>query len=156
MFVTGISRVSRARKDSPLLSFMQPRSPSSFKTLVQLSRSSLFFKIARSTLSFVTFSGCRGLLSCSNFPLGAVDVVPTASARKTCLPRSTGSPFVPAHLLNNFLSFHCALFDFGDFVFLACKVFYTISFHTNPLAPRMLAAATAYTGSLGYTEAHLV
>ena len=69
------------------------------------------------------YRGCRGLLSCSNFFLGAVDVAPTASACKTWLPRSTGSSFLHSRLWNNIISFYCTLFDFGYFRFLACNVF---------------------------------
>ena len=119
----GVSRVSRASLNSPIFSFMQLRFSFSFKTLVQLSRSLLSFKTARATLSFITFSGCRGLLSCLNFLLGAVDVAPTASARKTRLPRNTGSSFIHTRLWNNIVSFHCTLFDFVILVFWLLMVF---------------------------------
>ena len=42
------------------------------------------------------------------------------------------------------------------FVFWLVMIFYTISFHKNPLAPGTLTAATAYTGALGYTKSHLI
>ena len=129
----GVSRVSRASLNSPIFSFMQLRFPFSFKTLVQLSRSLLFFKTAHATLSFIPFSGSRGLLSCLNFLLGAVDVAPTASARKTRLPRSTGSSFVHARLWNNIVSFHCTLFDLVIFVFWLV-MFFTRSRSTLTLA----------------------
>ena len=118
----------------------------------------------------------RELLSCSNFSLGVVDVTPTASARKTWLTRSTGSPFARVRLWNSLVWFHFAFcfcsFICGFYCVLRDLVRYEPWFLER--LPRLLgtpepsatpkpisfagtlAAATGYAGALGYTEAHLV
>ena len=155
MFVMGVSRVSRASKDSPLFSFMQLRFSFSFKTVVQLSRSLLFFKTARATLSFITFSGCRGMLSCLNFSWAPLTLHPPLALEKHgCLGAQVPHLYMP---VSGTISFRfIVLYLICSFSFLACNVSYTISFRTNPLALGTLAAATASTGALGYTEPHLV
>ena len=156
MFVTGVSRASRASKDSPLLSFMQPRSPLSFKTLVENPRSTLSVITLLQYCSFALFQVVGGCFHARTFPWAPLTFhQQRALEKRGSLGAQVPHLYVPvSETISRFVPLCFILFWL--FYFLACNGFYTISFHLNSLASRTLATATAYTGAIGYTEAHLV